>query len=86
MGHQHGPVSLFWDTNMVAVTSCENTPLVLVIYCPSYCPPIETVLQMLRQVNKQEIKDFHKWMFFYNAVKLGNTMSVKMLSCLSLRA
>ena len=25
LGHQHGRCSLFWDTNMAAVTSCENT-------------------------------------------------------------
>ena len=26
LGHQHGcAVSLFWDTNKAAVTSCENT-------------------------------------------------------------
>ena len=25
LGHQHGAVSLFWDTNMAALTSCENT-------------------------------------------------------------
>ena len=29
LGHQNAAVSLFWDTNMAAVTSCENTPLLL---------------------------------------------------------
>ena len=24
LGHQHGAVSLFWNTNMAAVRSCEN--------------------------------------------------------------
>lgn len=46
---------------------------------------IETVLKMLPQVNKQEIKDFHKGMFFYNAVKLGNNDNENVIVPLSSR-
>ena len=46
---------------------------------------IETVLKMLPQVNKQEKKDFHKRMFFYNAVKLGNNVNENVIVPLSSR-
>lgn len=29
---QHGNVSLFWDTNITAVTSCENTLQLKVLF------------------------------------------------------
>ena len=31
LGHQHGRRSIVWDTNMAAVTSCENTPFAIKI-------------------------------------------------------
>ena len=46
---------------------------------------IETVLKMLPQVNKQEIKDFHKRMFFYNAFNLGNNVTENVIVPLSSR-
>ena len=40
---------------------------------------------MLPQVNKQEIKDFHKRMFFYNVFKLGNNVTENVIVPLSSR-
>ena len=49
-------VSLFWDTNMAAVTSCEYT--LLVAYCKNDCNQ-KGLLQncfYLQQISKKQLK------------------------------
>ena len=54
-------ISLFWDTNMAAVTSCENTLYYLKWFRHLRCDPVhQEVMNTLRRFMDEESMDYEE--------------------------